>query len=372
MARPRRRLAGGHVDAGAYEYRLYAADASGAGQNWYLRTAPAPGSASPTLPAYRVEAPLYAALPSQLRQGNLAMLGDLRKRVGDDDVKGTATTPTGSDRRAWGRVLSTDIDIRQGGTVSPTSKGRLTGVQAGTDLLAAPNWRAGLYVGQLDGDARVNGFASGLQNLRVGRNDLRSQYVGIYGTYTSDSGFYADAVVQSGRHRYTVQPMLSAGTAGKGHSLLGSIEVGQAFALGGSGWRIEPQAQVVYQRLKLDDAAIAGAHVPQQTGGGWLGRLGARVRGEIATSAGLLQPYARLNFYRAGAGTDVAQFVNAAAVTRIASTTAYSSAELAGGFTLTLSRTVGIYGELGRLYAMGGGTRARSSLQGSAGVRARW
>jgi fibronectin-binding autotransporter adhesin len=44
-------LAGGHVDAGAYEYRLYAADASGAGENWYLRTDPAPGSASATLPA---------------------------------------------------------------------------------------------------------------------------------------------------------------------------------------------------------------------------------------------------------------------------------------------------------------------------------
>ncbi|MDI2146192.1 autotransporter-associated beta strand repeat-containing protein, partial [Pseudomonas sp. ITA] len=31
-------LAGGHVDAGAYEYRLFAADAHGAGENWYLRT----------------------------------------------------------------------------------------------------------------------------------------------------------------------------------------------------------------------------------------------------------------------------------------------------------------------------------------------
>jgi fibronectin-binding autotransporter adhesin len=50
------------------------------------------------------------------------MLGDLRKRVGDDDVKGSATTPTGSDRRAWARVLSTDIDIQQGGTVSPRAR----------------------------------------------------------------------------------------------------------------------------------------------------------------------------------------------------------------------------------------------------------
>jgi len=29
--------------------------------------------------------------------------------------------------------------------------------------------------------------------------------VGAYDTYTGESGFYADAVVQSGRHRYTVE-----------------------------------------------------------------------------------------------------------------------------------------------------------------------
>ena len=39
---------------------------------------------------------------------------------------------------------------------------------------------------------------------------------------------------------------------------------------------------------------------------------------------------------------------------RIASATAYRSLELTGGFTLTLSRAVGLYGELGRLHAMGG------------------
>ncbi len=228
-------LADGHVDAGAFEYRLYAADALGQGENWYLR------SAQKGVTYYRPETSLYAALPNQLRQGSLAMLGDVRKRVGDDDVKGTAPSATGSERRAWARVLSTDIDIQQGGTVSPTSKGRLTGFQAGTDLLATPNWRAGIYVGQLDGDARVSGYASGVQNLAVGRNDLRSQYVGVYGTYTSDSGFYADAVVQSGRHRYTVEPLMGIGAAGKGNSLLGSIEVGQAFPIGSSGWTVEPQ-----------------------------------------------------------------------------------------------------------------------------------
>ncbi|WP_341886597.1 autotransporter outer membrane beta-barrel domain-containing protein [Variovorax sp. YR752] len=369
-------LAGGHVDAGAYEYRLHAADAKGAGENWYLRSttdtvAPGQPVGLPVV-TYRAEAALYAALPSQLRQGNLAMLGDVRKRVGDDDVKGTTSTPTGSDRRAWARVLSTDIDIQQGGTVSPTSKGRLTGFQAGTDLLATPNWRAGLYVGQLDGDARVSGFASGIRNLAVGRNDLRSQYVGVYGTYTADSGFYADAVVQSGRHRYTVEPMLSAGVGGKGNSLLGSIEVGQSFAIGGSGWSVEPQLQLIQHHMDLGNSAIVGAIAQPQADSGWIARAGVRVKGQVDTGMGVLQPYGRVNVYRTSSGTDIARFVNGATTTDIAAPTGGTSTELAGGFTLALNQTTSLYGEVGKLWSSGGDAKVKSGINGSLGVRVKW
>lgn len=369
-------LANGHVDAGAYEYRLYAADASGAGENWYLRSsipaAPTPSAPSTPVITYRAEASLYSALAGQLRQGNLAMLGDLRKRVGDDDVKGAATTPGASDRRAWGRVLSTDIDIQQRGAVSPSSKGRLTGFQAGTDLLTMPNWRAGIYAGQFDGDASVRGFASGIQNLSVGRNDLRSQYLGVYGTYTSDSGFYADAVVQSGRHRYTVEPVASPGTSGKGNSLLGSIEVGQSFALGGSGWRIEPQLQLIHQHMDLNNSAIVGAVVQPQADSGWIARAGVRVKGEIATGVGTLQPYGRFNVYRTSSGADVARFVNGTTTTDIAAPTGGTSTELAGGFTLALGQSTSLYGEVGKLWASGGNARVKSSINGSLGVRVKW
>lgn len=87
-------LAGGHIDAGAYQYRLYAADAKGAGENWYLRSTNSMG-----LPSYRPEVSLYSALPNQLRQGNLTMLGDMRKREGDDDVTGSTVATGDSQRR---------------------------------------------------------------------------------------------------------------------------------------------------------------------------------------------------------------------------------------------------------------------------------
>ncbi|MET3498400.1 autotransporter outer membrane beta-barrel domain-containing protein, partial [Variovorax boronicumulans] len=268
-------LTGGHVDAGAYEYRLYAADASGAGENWYLRstttatttpgTSGSTGTGTVQVPTYRAEVPLLSALPSQVRQMDLAMIGNLHQRIGDDDVKAGAAASTGTGRRAWGRVIATDLDIRQQGTVNPHSKGSVKGFQAGTDLWATPNWRAGVYVGQLDGNIKASGFASGIANLGVGSNDLRSQYLGAYGTWTADSGFYADAVLQAGRHRYTVEPMSAPRSGGKGDSLMASIEVGQAFAMGESGWKIEPQLQLIHQHLGLDDIAISGARVRQDS-----------------------------------------------------------------------------------------------------------
>ncbi|MET3384026.1 outer membrane autotransporter protein [Variovorax paradoxus] len=380
-------LAGGHVDAGAYEYRLYAADASGAGENWYLRstttaTTGTGGSTGGTtggtdtsavqVPAYRAEVPLLSALPSQVRQADLAMIGNLHQRIGDDDVKAGAAASTDTERRAWGRVIATDIDIRQQGTVDPHSKGNVKGFQAGTDLFATSNWRAGVYVGQLDGSVRVSGFASGIANLAVGSNDLRSQYLGAYGTWTADSGFYADAVLQAGRHRYTVEPLSTQRSSGKGDSLTASIEVGQAFAMGDSGWKIEPQLQLIRQHLSLDDIAISGANVRQDSDDGWIARVGVRLKGEISTSLGTLQPYGRFNIYKASGGADVARFIGPAATTDITSRTGSTVSELAGGLTLALNQTTSIYGEVGKLWASGGASDVKTSLQGSIGLRMKW
>ena len=406
-------LSGGHVDAGAYEYRLYAADALGAGENWYLRSATtvvpstpstpsAPSApttptspttpttpttptptvdtpAAPTLPpvsvpTYRAEVPLFAALPAQLRQADLGMLGNLHRRIGDEAaaVPGVANDAgdTGTLRRAWARAVYSDLDIRQAGVARAQSRGHVSGVQAGTDLLASGNWRVGLYVGSLDGGADVSGNARGI-TAKVGHNELQSRYLGGYATWMDASGLYADAVVQAGSHRYGVRPDSNPAASGKARSVTTSIEVGQSFALA-EGWRIEPQAQLIHQRTRFDDMQIRGANVRQDNDGGWIGRLGVRIKGDITTAAGRLAPYARANLYRTGGGADVAEFIGPAASTRIASASGYTSAELAGGFTLAVTRATSVYGEVGRLFSTGGDARVKSSVQGSVGLKVRW
>ena len=397
-------LENGHVDAGAYEYRLHAADAQGAGENWYLRstttvqppitpaTTATPADpvdparpADPenpsvpfttvklpllpiTVPTYRAEVPLFAALPAQLRQANLAMLGNLHRRIGDEDAPVAGSDP--APRRAWARAVYSDLNIRQDGIAQAHSRGHVSGLQAGSDLLASGNWRAGLYVGFMDGSADVSGNARGTFG-RVGSNDLRSRYLGAYATWMDGSGLYADAVIQGGSHRYTVRPDGNSSAAGKGDSFTASIETGKSFALS-ERWTVEPQAQLIYQRAHFDAVSLAGAIVRQDADAAWIGRLGVRIKGDFATGAGRLQPYARVNLYRAAAGADVAEFVGPAGSTRFASASGYSAAEVAGGFTLALTPAAGLYGELGRVFAIDGDARVKSSVQGSVGVKLRW
>ncbi|QNK67619.1 autotransporter outer membrane beta-barrel domain-containing protein [Variovorax sp. PAMC26660] len=378
-------LPGGHVDAGAFEYRM-TTNASGA---WLNSNVPpvdpmnpadpvnpvnsgGAGTPGPSAPLYRAEVPLIAALPEQLREANLAMLANRSQRVGDSVG---ADAPAGS-RQAWGRVLSVQRDIAQGGAVSPHSRGRLTGFQAGTDLFvggsADAQWQVGVSVGQLDGDMSASGFARGIANLQVGRNNLRNQYLGAYGSYQGRSGLYAEAVLQAARHRYGVEAITSSSANGKGSSLLASLEVGQSFELA-PGWRIEPQLQLIRQSLDLDDLALGGlTTVGQNTKSGWSLRMGIRVQGELATAIGTLKPYGRLNVYKSPNGTDSASYRTPAALTVIGTPTGGTRTEVAMGATLALSERTSLYGEVGQLNASGGNTRTEGGVNASVGLKMRW
>ncbi len=227
-------LAGGHVDAGAFEYRLHPADAQGAGENWYLRSTtvveppvtppvgpgePGPPVGPPTsppveVPTYRAEVPLLAALPAQLRQADLAMLGNLHRRMGDE-----ARAASGdSRRRAWARVVYADLGIEQPGVAQARTDGSVRGLQTGIDLLVKDAWRAGIYVGYLDGKADVSGNARGT-TAKVGRNDLRSRFLGAYATWMDASGWYVDSVLQGADHRYDVRPEDNPSCLGQGQQL---------------------------------------------------------------------------------------------------------------------------------------------------------
>lgn len=352
-------LTNGHVDAGIYEYNLYRGTAD---QNWYLR------SAQGAVPTYRAEVPLVSALPTHVRLADTAMLGNRNLRGGDASVGASDKAAIG--RNAWGRLVSTDIDVTQPGFSSPNSAGRLNGFQSGTDLVANTHWRAGVYVGALDGSVQVSGFARGVQGP-VGNNKLRARYLGGYASWDAGTGFYADAVLQAGYQDYTLRPTGNAWSAAKSNSLLTSVEVGQAFSMG-NGWSLEPQLQLVHQHVKLDDLALSNAGVQQDNPDSLTTRIGVRVKTEMSTGMGVLKPYGRLNLYHASSGLDTARFSSGAATTDVSTRSGGSWTEAAVGATLAIDKTWSVYGEVGRLFNGGGDVKVRSDVSASLGVTARW
>lgn len=363
-------LAGGHVDAGAYEYRLTQTAQGAALHSTNTQVGPNPDPGTPTAPAYRQEVPLLSSLPAQLRQADMTMLGDMRTRMGDD----AAADAVGQDpsRRAWARVLRTAPTITQQGTVNPESSGHLTGFQAGVDVYANRNFKAGLYVGQLNGDMGVRGFSSGMERNYAGYNNLRGRYVGLYGTWQHDSGLYADAVIQGADYRSSLRTAdTGAGATTKGHGWLASLEVGKPFDLAGS-WQLEPQAQLIYRKLNLDDTTLSLAKVKNDADDDWTLRLGARVKGSYSIGGSVLQPFARVNLYTSSSTTDVARFSAPAGTTDIRAKGGYTSTELAVGAMLQLTKSTSLYGDVGRLWANSGDSRVKTGLQGSVGLKVLW
>lgn len=76
-----------------------------------------------------------------------------------------------------------------------------------------------------------------------------------------------------------------------------SLEAGVPFTLS-EGWRLEPQAQIVYQQVKMDDTADALALYDYRKSDALWGRLGLRMTNQWARESGLSNMvWARFNVW---------------------------------------------------------------------------
>lgn len=315
--------------------------------------------------SYLSEMPLVCALAAQLRQGDLAMLDDLHKRMGDEG------RDAGADRRAWGRFVRAESRIRQAGTTAAQSSGHLDGFQVGHDFYADKGVKAGVYLGQLEGNMGVDGLVDSGAYQSAGFNHLQSRYLGAYGTWQDDAGFYADGVVQRAGYRGQLHTADGRQSRFKGDGWLASLEVGKAFAIGDQ-WEIEPQAQIIHRHIRLDDTSLGMATVQHKVENDWTLRLGMRIKASLDTSAGLFLPYGRINVYKGSRTADGARFITPVASTDIQTQGGYTTTELAAGCTLQLNQRTSLYGEVGHRWASAGDTRVKGGLQASAGLRVHW
>ncbi len=270
---------GAPVLAGPYEYRLYRSGLDGGSpDNWFLRSSL--DSVDDT-PAFRQEASLYAAIPSlALSYGNL-LLDSLDKRMGGQRVMDAEAQEDGARHLAWGRVIGLN-GSRDGeglgihGDRGPDYDYHITALQAGTDLYrvkradgSADN--TGFYVAYGETKADVSHFGGG----DAGDDRLYGLTLGAYWTHSGAAGWYLDGVLQGTWYDVEASGRLpEMDTRGFGLGL--SLEGGYPIRFD-NGLVLEPQAQLTYQSINLDDGHDMGAAIRFHDVESLNGRLGLRL-----------------------------------------------------------------------------------------------
>jgi outer membrane autotransporter protein len=336
-------------------------------------TPPTPGATPATgtvIPLYRVETPTYAVVPPIVHQLALAALGTFHERQGEQAL----LQGQGAVRSAWGRVIGQDTEQSWAGTVAPSFDGTLWGVQAGLDIFAreAEDGRRdhfGLFVGRTRADGDVRGFALGWNNLTVGDTRLDDTHLGLYWSRIGASGAYLDAVILASRYDGEANSSRGIGIDLEGDGTVASLEVGYPVGWGeGSRWSLEPQAQLVWQRLSFDDQQDDFASVAFDSDNALTGRVGLRLSGNYETSGGLLQPYLKLNYWHGFGGEDIVRF-NADA---ISTQQRFNAIELGAGLVAQFNANASVYVVLDYTTDTGDEGRERRTVEGNVGVRFTW
>lgn len=281
------------VASGALEYGLYRGGSSGP-QDWFLRSTHGGETGKGALPNLRPEVAVDTALPAVASRYGLAILGTRADRVA-----ARIAQPDGASghHAAWGRVFGATGNQAAGGSSAAAQLNRfrsdgpgydidLAGMQAGYEFELPPAAGAQNLLGFYVGAGQAHGSVDAVYGGPAGTVSMDAYSLGTYWSHTRASGLFLDAVLQGTFYNEasaTSVPGETLETDGVG--LIGSLETGYGFTLGG-GWEIEPQAQLVYQRLSVDNAADRYGLINYDPTNDLFGRIGARVSRELVLENG--------------------------------------------------------------------------------------
>jgi len=251
----------------------------------------------------------YLTAPTALFQAGFMDVGNLHNRLGE--VRQSAAIegeePTKSRGNFFLRGYGGDYDYHSD----------LSAIHYGYDAdirYAAVQAGGNLYGFDTAGGRMLFGLAGSYGDLAFSPDRLDSRKTSMdvwsaaaYASWLGNDGLYIDTILSYGGFSGSVSTQRYDHTAKlKGNSFTASIEAGQSFALGSDGWSIEPQAQLIYQRLSfdrahdIDDFAIVLGSPDQ-----WVGRLGGKLSKELAVeNMERFIVYGKLNLIHGFSGGD--------------------------------------------------------------------
>ncbi|MFZ7266325.1 autotransporter outer membrane beta-barrel domain-containing protein [Avibacterium avium] len=232
----------------------------------------------------------YVQMPYINQQMGLSQLGQLHKRVGEQNE--TLLNYGNHGSQIWGRMYMDTQNLQ--GKNRFGSKVHSGFIQFGKDFAFNANNNASSHTGMMvtygwanskfyDKYRAENGVVIADKFTGKAHTDMLS--VGGYHTYYSPSHFYIDMV---GQLSWLQNHYKSEQTAKQnGHGVAVSVEVGKSFKLGNSNFALEPQAQLTYQWLNLQNIHDDIHSVKVKDQHNLTARVGSRLtyRSDIESSA---------------------------------------------------------------------------------------
>ncbi len=323
---------------------------------------PAVAEAGDVIPLFRPEVAAFVAAVPVAHHLVSATLGTFHERRGEQALlRGGGVLPA-----TWGRVFAENSKLKWAGDVAPSLDGDLSGFQIGQDFAGwgedgGTNIRLGAFVGRSSTDGTVRGDALGWNDLTVGQIDVKATSLAGYATLVGESGWYLDLVAM--HSWFDGKAAASSGMAidVDGRGWTASLEAGYPIALSAH-WTIEPQAQILWQQIKLDDRADEFSAIDFATGDVLTGRAGLRLQGEY----GGLQPYLHASLWHGFSGDQSTRFGTDPIRTDLGRT----EAEVGAGLIAQLGQRIAVHVK-GDYAFDADGPRSRR-YGGTVGVTIRW
>lgn len=316
-----------------------------------------------------------------------AIVGTLHERVGDEQLLGQRDDlGTGGVNGAWVRALHHDGERDGGnrgiyGSRGPGFDYTFDALQIGLDLYRThgedgSHRHAGAYLAYGKARGRVRHHLVDV-DFHAGEDDFNARTIGAYWTGFNTRGAYVDAVAQ-----YTAYDLRARSTRlpdifTNGDGVLVSVEGGWPWAIGAAsqdsgGWRIEPQAQVIWQKVDIDDLVDLAARVRYSDGDSTVGRLGLRLsrtgRGAFGTAPSA-SGWVRINAWHQFSGSPTTEFSSASSYVPFTADLGDSWAELGVGGTWQVSRSGYLFAGLDYTWSFDGD---KTAWNGNLGMRWHW
>ncbi|WP_128325529.1 autotransporter outer membrane beta-barrel domain-containing protein [Pseudomonas alkylphenolica] len=243
---------------------------------------PAPKPTPAQVPNYRPETSLYSAIPGMTLRYSRMLVDTLHERMGEevrnafDPLPAEAQSDYGPSL-GWGRLIygQGDQSLSNGSAYDYTQQAFQVGVDLyhgedtdGSTDQAGISLSAGKIAGDID---HTDGSAAGDAKVR-------SVGLGAYWTHFGPAGWYLDGVLQFNHFDIEARPQDMPRFKTKGKGITASLEAGYPFKLNkDESLKIEPQAQVIVTRIKLNDSHDEASDVRFEDVDSLTGRLGVRI-----------------------------------------------------------------------------------------------